>query len=268
MPTLFPPAGPPAAGAKLVKEGVEAFDNLDTDAAGVKFREALSFLELNPGAADTKTLAELHVFLGTISMQNGKAGKKKADEELTRAAVLDPRLELNPKYFGPDVKKEWDKVLKDVEAKPKNRLTFNSVPAGADVLFRGKSLGLTPVTNPVSVAPGRHLVSFNHPGFEPSGLLVDVAGDTEAKTELKPLAGYAAQRTKMRDVLPGNFGGKSVPNAAVGVADAMKSRFLVVAEVDVRGEGKLEVWDTAKGNRLKGVSLVSGSYGAAPFSNG
>ncbi len=239
---LFPAPPVPTTASTLVKEGLEAFDNLDTDAAGKKFQEALTFLEQNPGAADTKTLAQLHLFLGTISLQGGKTGKKKAAEELTRAAVLDPSFDLDPKFFGPDVKKEFDKAVVDLDKKAKGELTFTSSPAGADVTFGTKMIGQTPITKPLAVVPGRHLVTFTHPGYEVGGLLVDVAaGGSDAKAELKPVAAYAVQKTKMNDVLPGNFGGKQVPNAAVGVADAMKSRFLVVAEVDTKGDGKLEV---------------------------
>lgn len=264
VPALFPTPAPPATATKLVKEGLEAFDNLDTDVAGKKFQEALTFLEQNPGAADTKTLTQLHLFLGTIALQGGKAGKKKAAEELTRAAVLDPSYDLDPKFFGPDVKKEFEKAVADLDKKPKAELTFNSVPGGAEVSFGTMKLGQTPITKPVAVVPGRHLVTFMHPGYEIAGVLVDVTtGESEAKAELKPVAAYAAQKSKMNDVLPGNFGGKQVPNAAVSVADAMKSRFLVVAEVDNSGSGKLEVWDAAKGNRLKDVSLTAGKYASA-----
>jgi len=263
VPALFPATPTPATSSKLHKEGLEAFDNLDTDAAGAKFREAMTFLEQHPGAADTKTLTELHLFMGTIAMQSGKAGKKKATEEITRAAVLDSAFVLDPKYFGPDIKKEWDKVVKDLESKPKHQLTFSSTPAGAEATFRDKAIGHTPITSGTAVSPGRHLVTFKLPGYERGGTLVDVSSDAEAHTELKPVAGYATQKSKMNDVLPGNFGGKQVPNAAVGVAEAMKSRFLVVAEVDTKGDGKLEVWDAAKGNRLKDVTLTNGKYASA-----
>lgn len=260
---LFPESSQPANGTKLMNEGLEAFDNLDTEAASQKFREALHFYEQNPGAADSKTLAELHLFEGTIAMQSGKAGKKKAVEEITHAAILDPAIDLNPKYFGPDVKKEWERVVKELEARPKSTLSFSSNPAGADVFFRGKSLGLTPLTRAASVSLGQQLATFKRPGYETTGTLLDVTGDTEAKATLKPVPAYAAQKSKMNDVIPGNFGGKQVPNIAVNVAEAMQSRFLVVAEVDARGEGKLEVWDAANGNRMKDVSLVTGDYASA-----
>ncbi len=261
--SLFPTPPEPTTGARLMKEGLEAFDNLDTDVAGKKYQEALSYLEQNPAAADTKSLAEIHLFLGNIALQSGKSGKKKGAEEIARAAALDHSFELNPKYFGPDVKKEWEKTVKELDGKAKHKLTFSSTPAGAEVFFRNKRVGTTPMNDGISVAPGRHLVTMKRAGFDLGGVLVDVSADAEAKVTLKPVGAYGAQRTKMIEVLPGNFGGKQVPNAATGVAEAMKSRFLVVAEVDGKGDGRLEVWDVAQGNRLKDVTLVAGSYSSA-----
>lgn len=261
--TLFAPTGPANTSAQLLTEGLTALENLDTVAAGQKFQEALAFLERNPGLADTKTLTQLHLLLGTIALQSGKAGKKRGADEVMRAAVLDPNFVLDPKYFSPDIKKEWAKALKELEAKPKSQLTFDSAPQGAEVIFQGQSMGATPISAGTAVAAGQHLVNFRLPGYAPAGLLLAVSGETRAKGELSPVAGYAAQKTQMNEVLPGNFGGTQVPNAAISVAEAMKSRFLVVAEVDPTGNGQLEVWDAAKGNRLKDVRLVSGQFGSA-----
>ncbi len=261
--SLFPGELPPNKAVVLMKEGVEAVDNLDFDAAGAKFNEALSFLGQNPALADAKELATLHLHLANIALQTGgKPGQKVAAENVSKALVFFPAIELDPKYFGPDVKKVVDKALTDLNKAPKGALRIASTPLGAEVTFRGAVLGTTPLPESPMVPGGRHLVLVKRPGYVPAGLFTTVTKEgAQATVELNEVEGFGQARKSMSTLVPANLG-KGLPREARQVAEAMKSRFLIVAQVGEGGEGALEVWDVETNNRLKGVALPSdGNFG-------
>lgn len=261
--SLFPDELPPNTGATLMKEGVDAVDNLDFEAASAKFTEALTFWNQNPALADVKEIGNAHLHLANIALQTaGKPGQKTAAENIAKALVLLPTLELDPKYFGPDVKKLVDKGLVELNKAPKAALKISSMPLGAEVTFRGAVLGFTPLSESPSVPVGRHLVVAKRPGFKPSGAFVTVAKEGgEASIELAEVEGYGAARKTMNGLVPANLG-KGVPRESREIAETMKSRFLIVTEVGSGGDGQLEVWDVETKARLKDVALpTDGNFG-------
>jgi hypothetical protein len=261
--SLFPVEMPGNRAPALIKEGTDAVDNLDFDTASAKFTEALTFLDQNPAVADAKEAATLHLHLANIALQTGgKPGQKQAAEQVLKAVILNPQLELDPKYFGADVKKLVDKALVDINKAPKAQLTIASLPLGAEVSFRGAALGVTPLAEAPVVPVGRHLVSIKKPGFRPAGAFVSVTKEGgQISLELEEAEGYAKARRSMAALVPANLG-KGVPREAREVAEAMKSRFLIVAEVGAGGIGPLEVWDVETKSRLKDVELPNdGAFG-------
>lgn len=261
--SLFPADVSVNKAATLLKEGTDAVDNLDFDAASAKFNEAMEFLGQNPGAADAKDVATIHLHLANIALQSGgKPGQKTALEHVTKAYAIFPGIELDPKYFGPDVKKVADKALVELNKAPKSTLTITTQPLGAEVSLRGAPLGVTPLAETPTVPVGRHLVSVKRPGFKPAGAFVNVAKEgSQITIELVEAEGYGAARQSMKSLVPANIG-KGVPREARTVAETMKSRFLVVADVAPGGDGKLEVWDVDTRSRLKDVALpTDGNFG-------
>lgn len=263
--SLFPVEMPGNRAPALVKDGTDAVDNLDFDTASAKFAEALSFLDQNPAVAEAKEAATLHLHLANIALQTGgKPGLKLAAEHAMKAVILFPQIELDPKYFGPDVKKVVDKALLDLNKAPKAQLTIASLPLGAEVSFRGAVLGMTPLSEAPMVPVGRHLVTIKKAGFRPAGAFVSVTKDGgQISLELTEAEGYAKARKTMASVVPSNLG-KGIPKEARQVAEVMKSRFLIVAEIGAGGIGPLEVWDVETKSRLKDVELPNdGAYGPA-----
>lgn len=261
--SLFPDELPPNKGAALLKEGLDAVDNLDFEAANAKFTEALAFWNQNPALADVKEIGNAHLHLANIALQTaGKPGQKTAAENIGKALVLLPTLELDPKYFGPDVKKLVDKGLVELNKAAKAPLKISSMPLGAEVTFRGAVLGFTPLAESPSVPVGRHLVTVKRPGFKPAGAYVTVAKEGgEASIELSEAEGYGAARKTMNGLVPANLG-KGVPRESREIAETMKSRFLIVTEVGSGGDGQLEVWDVETKARLKDVALpTDGNFG-------
>ncbi|MCU0698128.1 MAG: PEGA domain-containing protein, partial [Myxococcaceae bacterium] len=261
--SLFPVDMPGNRAPALIKEGTDAVDNLDFDTASAKFTEALTFLDQNPAVADAKEASTLHLHLANIALQTGgKPGLKQAAEQVMKAVILNPQLELDPKYFGPDVKKLVDKALVDINKAPKAQLTIASLPLGAEVSFRGAVLGVTPLAEAPVVPVGRHLVTIKKPGFRPAGAFVSVTKDGgQISLELSEAEGYAKARKAMASLVPSNLG-KGIPKEAREVAETMKARFLIVAEVGAGGVGPLEVWDVETRSRLKDLELPNdGAYG-------
>lgn len=261
--SLFPSELPPNRATSLVKDGLDAVDNLDFDSAQLKFNEALTFLEQNPALAEAKELANVHLHLANIALQiGGKPGQKQAAEHVTKAMVYFPAVELEPKYFGSNVKKLVDKALLDLSRGGRGSLAISTSPLGAEITFRGAVLGSTPLAEAPTVPVGKHLVSVRKPGFKPAGAFVTVTKEGgQVSVELNEVEGYAAAFKAMKNLVPANLG-KGVPREAHDVGRTMKSRYLIVTEVAPGGEGQVEVWDVESKNRLKELALpTDGNFG-------
>lgn len=260
--SLFPADVAVNKAAALIKEGTDAVDNLDFDAARAKFNEAMEFLNQNPGAADAKDVATVHLHLANIALQTGgKPGQKTAQDEVMKAYALFPALELDPKYFGPDVKKVADKALVELNKAAKATLTIATAPLGAEVSVRGAALGVSPLAEAPVVPVGRHLVTVKRAGFKPAGAFVSVPKEGgQVSVELVEAEGYGQARSSMKALVPANLG-KGVPRGARPVAETMKSRFLIVAEVAPGGDGKLEVWDVETRARMNVALPTDENFG-------
>ena len=254
--TLFAAPERENVGARHLKAGQEAFENLDLEAAAKKYDEALAWFTQHPELADSKELSHIHLFLASVALGQGKSGQKKAREEMERALVFSPDATLDPKYFGPDAKKIWEKARLEVANRPTAKLSIESTPT-AEVTFQGAVVKDSP-----SVSVGRHLVTFKRPGYLPAGVLVDVFKDGgSAKVKLEPIGDYALVRTQLEAVVPASFGAAKAPPGAKTIATAVKSRFLVLGSMGSTG-GELEVWDGETLNVLKDVALGTTDSGA------
>lgn len=256
VPALFPLPARDPAGDKLVKEARQAWDDLDYEAAGTKWNEALEYFAQHPEVATGKTLADAHFFVGALALLNGgKSQAKKAQEEFARALLHNPALTCDPDLYGAEVKKVFDKASAEVEKRETGALAIESSPAGAEATLRGKVLGRTPIADAPTLPIGRHLVLFSLPGYEPTGVYADLQPDgAVAHPTLKPAPGYAELRDAATTTLGKGLGAEGqVPPDARKLADVVKARFLVVSD-----GASAEVWDVETGNRLTGLSLAEG----------
>jgi hypothetical protein len=263
---LFPDDSPPNRGAALMREGINAVDNLDFEKASARFTEALSFWNQSPAMADANEIGRAHLHLANIALlTGGTSGQKAAAKHIAEAIVFAPSFELDSKYFGSDLKKLVKSALVAFKTTPKATLTITSVPLGAEVSFRGAVLGFTPLSASPSVPLGRHLVTARRPGFRPAGAYVTVTQDFggAASLELTATERYDATRASIQPLISANLG-KGVPLEARAIAEATQSRFLIVAEVGSAGTGQLEVWDAETKACLKNVTLTNdGNVGPA-----
>ena len=177
---------------EAVRRAKKAWDNMDYSAPAVdKCERALVAFTQHPETADAATLADVHLFIGAVSMQlNGKAAAKKAQEAFARALLFNPDLQFDAQVYGADAKKIFDRARQDVASKGMGALTLASSPAGATVTLRDKPIGLTPLAEAPSVPVGRHLVKFSRPGFATTGAFADVAsGGATVNAVLPPAPG-------------------------------------------------------------------------------
>ena len=115
--------------------------------------------------------------------------------------------------------------LKDVRARLAAKVRFIVQPSGAEIRVDGKTIGRAPLTDPVDLAPGRHVVLVTKSGFRPheENLEVKPKEDRTAQVSLDPLRGSIQVTAK---------GGK-VPNAVVFVDGLEKYRGVLPTTVEV-----------------------------------
>jgi hypothetical protein len=254
---LFPAPPPDEGGKALLQEARAAFDDLDFALGIQKAEAALEAFTAKPGSADAAALADVHFFIGAVSMQlQGKAAAKKAQESFARALVFNPSLTLDEQVYGKDARKAFEKAQQAASSRASGPLTVTSTPGGAEVLVDAKAVGLTPLGQPLTAPVGRHLVTLSRAGYAPSGAFADVTpGGASVDVTLPPLEGYAAAVQAATQLTQGGFSSGKVPAAARQLADMMKSRFLVLA-VKRGDRTPLEVWDVETGNRLTDLSAA------------
>ncbi|MBL8953319.1 MAG: PEGA domain-containing protein [Myxococcaceae bacterium] len=259
-----PPRHDATEGSTLIKEGKEAYDNLDMDAAIQKLTDAGLYFIKHPEAADPKLLAEVFVFLGAAELQNNK--KAEAHKNFLRAVALDPTYQPDPKFFAADVQKAFSSAHHELAGKHKGTVIFESSPAGATLALDGREIGLTPHP-PVELTPGRHHVLATRPGYVTAGKLPEVASGAhlDVKLELQPLPAYAgsvdlAKRVTNRN----NFDAQVLPPQASQLGQELGARYLVLGKVvSSKGSNKVEVqvWDVQTGDRLRELKFDGDEFG-------
>lgn len=248
---LFPATVPPSTAPALIADAKKAYDDLDLDLAAKKLGEALAQATAQPGGVESSQLAEIHLLLAAVALQNaGKKGPKLAQEELVKAMAFSPDVQLDAKFFAPDAKKILDKAKTEVLRAGQGKVTASSTPP-AEAWVLGRAVGAG-----TEVLVGRHLVTFKRPGYLQAGVLVDVPKKgAEAVATLTPTPEFAAVLKQAEALVPAGFGGARLPPEARSLAEAVESRFLVLVSAD-GDAGSLEVWDVTGGNRLKDVAFV------------
>lgn len=257
---LFPqPRQPRDEGELLIKEGKEAYDNLDLDTAIRKLTDGALFFVKHPELTEPHQLAEAFLFLGAAELQNGS---KTSAKEFARAAVLDPTLVPDPRFFASDVQKAFTAAKKEVDARPKGLVLFESAPSGAQLELLGKPRGLTPLDT-MELHAGRYHVRARRPGYVTAARFPEISGGDElvVKLELNPLPAFAAHvDLAHRLTTRATFDSQIFPTQAFQLGQALQTRFLVlVMATGQKGKdltAEAQVWDIERGDRLREIKFV------------
>jgi hypothetical protein len=250
-------------GDQLLKEGKDAYDNLDMDTAIQKLTDGVLFFIRHPELADPKKLAEVFVFLGAAELQNGV---KTSNKEFTRAIALDPDYKPDPKFFAADVQKAYAAARADLDKAKKGLVLLESVPAGAKLELDGKPLGLTPLPA-LELAPGRHHAKASRPGYVTAAKFPDVATgeELEVRLDLAPLPAYAASVDLAKRLANrNNFDAQVLPPQASQLGQQLQARFIVIGSVStVKATNKVsaQVWDVETGDRLRELKFDGDEFG-------
>jgi hypothetical protein len=249
-----PPEVSAEDGEKLAKEGREAYDNLDTEAAVTKLAAATQFYEANAAAAKPEQVAEIFIFLGASHLQNGK--KDDASIAFMRAVQSWPQSAPDAKLFGSDVQKAFAEAKKIVTGGGTGKVHITSQPSGGQAAVQGKGAGETPIDAPLEVVAGKVPVFITRPGYSDWGKFVDVrSGQTlDVKAELTGMPALMSLHKRADAMLTAAvMGGAQLPAEARSLANDAGGRYLVMAIV--ADTVSVQVWDTQDGRRLKDVTF-------------
>lgn len=266
--SLFPPPEPGSldAAKALFKEGRSAYDNLDPDAAVVKFNDAIAGFQKHPVGIDAAALAEAYIWLG--ASQQMKGDQKATRSAFTSALLTDPNATVDAEIHGQEMLQILGEVRTSLETHPKGKVALDSIPSGARAVVGNEEVGVTPVDD-FDVPSGRVRVVLTRPGYLPFGAFPDVPAEEriELKPALEPTEGYAGVLAEVtRLASPGSFSAEVVPPEAKGVGAKLSVRYLVIASVVTRNGkpvGEVQAWDLETGNKLKGLAVDVGSNDSA-----
>jgi hypothetical protein len=262
--TLFPPPPPISLkrGDALFEEGKSLYDNLDTEAAAKKFAEAAAFYRRY--AVDTKPerLARVHIFLGASRLLNGDTAG--AQESFTQALLASTTVQPESELFGQDVLEAFNAAKVGLSRQPRGTLAIDSVPAGAQVLLHGQSVGTTPLKD-VELAPGPHQVVLSLPGHLPFGAFQEVA--SSKRGELRPVLEPMPALSSVQDLAVNvsrsqTLGTDKLPPGVAEIGERLGARYVVLVVVRQEREGPvaaLHAWDLQLKNRLHGVAWKPGN---------
>jgi len=257
----FPPSAPlPLTKADtLFEEGRIAYDNLDPEAAEVKFKAAAEAYTQSPAELSPKRLAQTYIFLGASRQLNDNMAG--ATEAFMQAVVAEPSLRPDSALFSQEVQTAYSAAQASVRALGAGTLVVSSQPAGARVRVRGQDVGVTPLRG-VELPAGSYPVVVSLPGYAPSATYTKLkpAYTTEVKAKLEPSPGLAAVRDAASAAATQKaFDQDVVPAEARALGDRLSARYVVLAAVSTdkkgRAEAELQAWDLRSKARLRGVEI-------------
>jgi len=183
---------------KSTKEALAAFEKGKKAYQNLNIKEAIEALEKSKilyqdALWDEDSFQGLRTTKFHLAMAY-QADKKdtQAKLELQEMILIDPRrAETNPseKYYSPQVRELYQKVLEDVKAADQGRVQVTSSPAGATVFMDGSSMGKTPL-DLRDLPVGRHYFRLVSPSGEQEEFIEKfiVAGANEVEHTFSQVA--------------------------------------------------------------------------------
>lgn len=108
---------------------------------------------------------------------------KRSAEAFRHVLRLDPKYALDPNYFSPSVRADFDAERKRIASGPKVNLSIRSSPAGADVFLDGLRVGKTPFH--ADYAPGTYSLQVAKGEAVSLARAVDLRGAAQLHVDLE-----------------------------------------------------------------------------------
>lgn len=238
-PLLRPPTSTKRVDAafELVGKGELQLANLEVENGLKTIEGAVATLEqqFHLIGADKERRGKYVKALTALALAHFLAGNKsKTSEWLSRALVMDPKIDYDKKRFPPKMKEVFDAVHFLSQELGKGRSRVSTSPGTADVWVNGKLLGRAPV-EASDLTVGRNLVTATAKGYKAKTQALNVAGKEPmaVKVTLEPLPGepLALLTGAADDVVKGNT------TLAAQVAKKVDAELLVLAQVKSMGDG-------------------------------
>ncbi|MBU8895934.1 PEGA domain-containing protein, partial [Corallococcus sp. M34] len=148
-------------GATAIKEGLHAYDELDTQKALQQFDKAVRAYEQSDLSRHFTELSHARVMKAASQVANGE--NKAAELEMRAVLAVDPRAQFSPNFFPPEEVSMVEKERKALLTANPSSFQIRSQPVPAEVYVDGVFRGVTPVT--VTGLPlADHYVTLLAPG--------------------------------------------------------------------------------------------------------
>lgn|GEM_PF-1655917 len=184
--------GPAARAEALFSQGKRAYDTLELEQAAQLLGRAAATLEASPDAVERATYEKILTYLGASLVLLERS--RQAKDAFRRLLLCNPRAELDPVVFPPNLGEVFRRVAAEVRRAPKGSLRIEPSPAGAELWVDGVAQGVAPA-RVAELVSGAHLVQLRRPGYRPYGAWVRVRAraETRHQAELDLIPGSGAR---------------------------------------------------------------------------
>lgn len=152
---------------EFFQQGKLAYQNLDMESAVDYFRKAERLYKNT--LWDENSFTSFRTTKFQLSQSFLALGREQeARIQMEEVMLLDPERnekKLSKKYYSPQVRKLYQEVFEDFQTKDVGDVVVQTEPAGAQVYFDGKRVGVTP-TSVKNVPVGKHYFRLVARGFE------------------------------------------------------------------------------------------------------
>lgn len=174
------------AADEFLAKGKAGFENLEMDEAVKNLSRALgNYWKCAAYVGDGRLYVEALQYLGGSYIVKGE--KSLGLEMFKKAVVFNPRAELNPSTFPPEMSEIYKQARDDVASLPVGSINVTSIPAGAEIYIDGAFSGISPRTKE-RIPVGNHFISVRRYGYVSDGARVDVvpADEVAYQAQLMP----------------------------------------------------------------------------------
>ncbi len=161
-----------------LERGKTFYNDLNTDDATIRFKNALRSLEGNLDKLTDYTLLS-EVILYTAACYKMAEEDSKADPFMRAYISINPDASIDDS-FAPEVVDYFNEIKDDYAAKSNASIKFSGAPNGADVFLDGKFVGQTPLTL-IKQSIGNHYYRIHKNGFKDAGGVITL---TERKMKI------------------------------------------------------------------------------------
>ncbi|MBS2031532.1 MAG: PEGA domain-containing protein [Deltaproteobacteria bacterium] len=196
------------------------FNDLDLDTSGALCDKAVqNYLKSDLPAHFNRLVEAMEMKIACFAADPKQSDKVRA--ELGQLLPIDPRTELSPNLFNPDVIKLAEGIRSTLRDASNLTLQVKTGTVSARVFVDGSFRGISPTTVK-NLAPGSHLVTVVAPGFERLQQKVNPSSDPVLDAKLNPVGDAAALGPKL-DAVKKTYRSDQLQKSLAALGSALKA---------------------------------------------